>query len=103
MNTGVWILPRRDPFGTGFGPSASPSLHFKSKLAAPMLGPALHHHLGLGVELHAVVGLGVQVAEETLSPTAERKLRHGCRHADVDSDVAGRDFVPELPRRGAIR
>ena len=59
-----------------------------SEFACPFAGPALDHDLRLGEEFHGVPSLSVQVAEEALAPSAERKERHGGRHTDVDADVA---------------
>src|SRR5690606_35614150 len=66
-----------------------PRAALRSEGPAPVLWPALHHHLRLRVELDAVGALRVQVAEEALGPAAEGEERHGRRHPQVDADVAG--------------
>src|ERR1035438_699452 len=92
----------RVPQEQGALPTISFAIMTPSEFAAPIAGPAFHHNLGLGIELHAVVGLGVKIAEETLAPTTkgERGDRRGDAH--VDTDVAGVDFVAEAAGVGAI-
>src|SRR5438034_5682691 len=71
------------------------------ELAAPLARPALDHHLGLGVELHAMAALGVQIAEEALLPAREREEGHWRGHADVDADIAGARLAAKLACRRA--
>src|SRR5699024_10106195 len=71
-----------------------------SERAGPVLGPAFHHDFRLGVKLHAVPALRVQVAEEAVAPAAEREECHRGGHPSVDADVAGPDRVPERPGVG---
>src|SRR5207249_2696786 len=51
--------------------------------------PAGDHHLALGIETHHVAPLGVQRAEEGAFRSAEGKIGHRGRHANVDPDIAG--------------
>src|ERR1700722_17472449 len=72
------------------------------ELPAPLLRPALHYNLGLREKLHRMVRLRVQIAEEALAPSAERKRRHRSGHAHVDADVTRIHLVAEAPRIGAV-
>src|ERR1035437_3166998 len=73
-----------------------------SEFAAPVAGPAFYDYFGLGVKFDAVVGLGVEVAEEAFAPAAEGERRHRSGDADVDADVAGIDFIAEAAGVGAV-
>src|SRR5271163_228978 len=91
------ILPRAQN-ALGRGESGRPSHAFLSELARVVFGPAFYHYFFLGVELDGVAALSVEDAEEAVFPSAEREIGHGRGHADVDSDIAGRRFVPEASR-----
>src|SRR5215469_8326279 len=68
-----------------------------------LASPALDYHLLFGIELYRVATLAVLDSEETVLPSAERKIRHGRGHADVDSDISRRSLVAKTPRRRATR
>src|SRR5262245_47631567 len=68
----------------------------------PRLGPAAGHHLGPGVEAHAIVAVDVGIAEEAVLPSAERVVGHRHRDGDVDADHAHLDLVLELACRAAV-
>src|SRR5579863_9835945 len=68
-----------------------------------LLGPALDHYFLVGVELDSVAALAVEIAEETVLPSAEWKISHGCGDPDVDADVAGGRLVAEAARGRAAR
>src|SRR5258708_7615558 len=66
-------------------------------------GPAFYYYFFVGVELDGVAALAVEIAEETIFPSAEGEVGHGRGYADVHADVAGGGFVTEAARRGAPR
>src|SRR6185436_3984991 len=70
------------------------------EFSRPLLRPALDDDLFVRVEFHGVAALCMEHAEEAALPSAERKVRHGRRHADVHAHVAGRDPIAKLSRRG---
>src|SRR5271154_1271462 len=59
-----------------------------SEFSRPFGGPALDNHLLIRVEFHGIATLSVQHAQEAILPAAERKVRHGCGHADIDTHIA---------------
>src|SRR5262245_333738 len=65
--------------------------------AGGRVGPARRHHLGAGVEVHAVGPVHVGVAEQRGLPPAEAVVgdRHGDRHVDADHAAVGVEL--ELP------
>jgi len=73
------------------------------ELAAVLLGPAFDYDFLVGVELDGVPALAMEIAEETVLPSAEGKVGHGRRDSDVDTDVAGGSFVAEAARRRSAR
>ena len=67
-----------------------------SEFPTPLARPTLHHHLGLRIELDAVARLGVEIAKEAGVPAAKGEVGHGRGHANVDTDIAGVNFVTEF-------
>src|SRR3990172_11127989 len=63
------------------------------------LPPALDHDLLVGEEVHSVLRLPVQHAEERLLAAAEGEEGHRRRQPDVDADHTGIDAARELARR----
>src|ERR1700675_4226921 len=61
-------------------------------------GPASDNYFFIGVELDRIAALAVEVAEETVFPSAEGEVGHGRGDSDVDADVAGGSFVAEAAR-----
>ena len=61
--------------------------------------PAFHYDFLIGIELNRVAALPMQVAKEAILPSAEREVRHGRCHADVDPDIARWRFITEASRR----
>src|SRR5262245_11703920 len=43
----------------------------------------------------------MKVSEETVFPSREREVGHGCGNSEVDADVAGSNLMPKLARRVA--
>src|SRR5258708_14728093 len=78
-------------------PLFCPLLPGNLKCTRPFPGPALNHNLLLGVELHRVLSLRVQIAEKAVLPAGEREERHWGSDADIDADVAGLNLVAEFP------
>src|SRR5262245_61233298 len=74
-----------------------------SEFAAPLSRPSLDDDFLLGIEVNRIPALRVKIAEETILPTGERKIRHRSSDANVDPDVACTDFVPELAGSGTAR
>src|SRR5215471_17870096 len=68
-----------------------------------LASPALDDHLLFRIELYRVATLAVLDTEETVLPSAKRKIGHGCGHADVDANVSRRSFRAKAPRRRAAR
>src|SRR5579863_1826474 len=68
-----------------------------------LFGPALDYYFLVGVELDSVTALAVEIAEETVLPSAEREIGHGRGYADVDANVSGGRFVTEAARGRATR
>src|SRR5262252_2941860 len=80
-----------------------PSSRAGSELAGPFLGPALHHHFLIRIELHSVPPLPVHYTQKAVLPATERKVRHRGSHSDVDAHIAGRRLIAEFARRSAAR
>src|SRR5215469_3110839 len=68
-----------------------------------LASPALDYHLLFRIELYCVATLAMLNPEETVLPSAKRKICHGCGHADVDTNVSRRGLVAKTPRRRATR
>ena len=66
--------------------------------ARPGRRPPLDDDLLLREELHGISALAVQISEEAVARSAERKERHRGGDGDVDADVADFRLVPELSR-----
>src|SRR3972149_498891 len=77
------------------------SQHNQLEPARSLLRPALDHDLLLGEELDRIPALSMQVAEETLIPSATGEERHRGRNPDVDPNITGVSLITELARRGA--
>src|ERR1017187_9760537 len=73
------------------------------ELAAVLFGPAFDDDFLVGVELDGVAALAVEIAEETILPSAEREVSHRRGDSDVDADVARGRFVAEAARGGPAR
>src|ERR1700692_706930 len=73
------------------------------ELARMFFGPAFDYDFFVGVELDGVAALAVEVAEETVLPSAEGEVGHGRGDSDVDADVAGGRFVAEAARGRSAR
>src|SRR5688572_19908375 len=86
-------LPIRTVDGTLNMAAMSPPL-----LALVAAVPATENDFLSRVEEHAFGALNVQIAEERLIPSRERKDRHRRRHADVDADHAALYSLGELSR-----
>src|SRR4029077_21018224 len=74
-----------------------------SELARVLFRPALDHNPLLGIKLDRVASLCVHDAEAAVFPSAERKVCHWRGDANVNSDISGRSFIAEAPRRRAAR
>src|SRR3984957_3297125 len=66
-------------------------------------GPTFDDYFFVGVELDGVAALAVEIAEETVFPSAEGEVGHGRGYADVDSDVAGGSFVTKAAGGSSAR
>src|SRR5438477_6430144 len=73
------------------------------ELAAVLFGPALDDNFFVGIELNSIPPLAVQIAEETVLPSAEREISHGRGHADVDTNIARRRLIAETARSRSTR
>src|ERR1700728_205337 len=73
------------------------------ELAAVLLCPAFDDYFLIGVKLDGIAALSMQIAEEAVLPSAERKIGHGRGDADVDADVYRRRFVTETSRSRPAR
>src|SRR5437899_10303071 len=62
-------------------------------------GPALDNNLLVGIKLDRVASLAMEIATETVLPSAERKVRHRRAHADINPDVACRRLIAKAARR----
>src|SRR5579864_5759833 len=70
---------------------------------AVLFRPALDDNFFVRIKLNSFPPLAVQIAEETVLPSAEREIGHGCGHADVDANVPRRRFIAEAARRRSAR
>src|SRR5437899_2773175 len=66
-------------------------------------GPALDNNLLVGIKLDRVASLAMEIAKETVLPSAERKVRHRRGHADIDPDLACRRLIAKAARRRSAR
>src|SRR3974377_2343871 len=73
------------------------------KLASLLARPTLHDNLGFRIKLHSVLALRVDDAEEAFLPAIKRKVGHWRCDPNIDSNVASRCFISELPRRTSTR
>src|SRR5436853_3061292 len=73
------------------------------ELTAVLFRPALNDNFFVGVKLDSIAPLPVEIAKETILPSAERKISHGGGHADVDANVACWGFIAEAARRRSAR
>ncbi len=74
-----------------------------SEFPAVLFGPAFDYYFLVGIELDGVAALAVEIAEETVLPSAEGEIGHGRGDSDVDADVARGRFVAEAARGGSAR
>src|SRR5450432_550364 len=65
------------------------------EFSAVLFGPTFDDYFLVGVKLDRVTALAVEIAEETVLPSAEGEVGHGRGDSDVDADVAGGRFVAE--------
>src|ERR1700721_3121126 len=68
---------------------------------AVLFSPAFDDNFLVGVELNRVAPLSVQIAEETVLPSAEREVSHGRGDPNIDANVSRRRFVAEAARGGS--
>jgi len=71
-------------------------------IALAVAEPAARGDFLLGEKLHAFLALHMQVTEERIVPTVERKPRHRSRHADVDADHAALDGISQQERAPSV-
>ena len=74
-----------------------------SELPRMLVSPALDDNLFIRVKLDGVASLSVHVAEETVFPSTEWKIRHWRGNTDIDADIACWRFVPESACRRPTR
>ena len=65
--------------------------------------PTFNHDFLIRIEFDRIATLAMEIAEETVLPSTERKICHWGRHADIDSDVSSRRLVAEAARRRSAR
>ena len=71
------------------------------RISATIPSASVRRDFLVGVKLDRIAPLGVERTEEAVLPSAEREVGHRSGDPDIDPDIAGRHFVPELAGRRA--